>query len=700
MFKNTSNDLIALEQVNVLFRASLSGGLSNIFAAWMIFALVYDTQQMGNALLLGIAVTILTITRTFITDTYLKKQKHGLNFSLGSYIFLTFCVGVAWAAYEYTQAYHSDEEVRNIVFLINFGLIAGSIAILSVWLPAYLIYVLPQAIAIFYVFITLDYDSNYFIAFTFLIFMAVMISTSLNVNRTRKKEIQLTQRNEQLIYDLNNEIDVRKMAQLEIELAKQQLEYKVDERTKELSQTNRHLKCVIDKKEHAEKSLQHLAYHDELTGLPNKNLLVDRINQSIKISSRDNQPMAILFLDLDRFKTINDSLGHIIGDRLLQEVASRLHTTLRRHDTVSRNGGDEFVVVLEKLKSYNEAVYVAKKIIHSLTDTFDIHSHKIHIGASIGISVYPTDGDTPLRLLRNADTAMYRAKQAGGNQLQFYDPSMSNQLRDRLELENELHSALDNHEFYMVYQPQVSAETGITIGVESLIRWNNAKHGEVSPDRFVPLLEETGLIYAVGKWIVKQVIKFIRTQPKSNVTFSINLSVLQCSNNEFVDFFQTEIHRAGIDFTSIEFEITESLLIKDFEKTKSFLNKIHDLGCTIALDDFGTGYTSMTYLAHLPIDIIKIDKTLVRNIGENNNLKSIVNAIVTMSTSLGMKNIFEGVETINELEEIKKMNGDIIQGYLYSKPLNNYDIIKWLARDRDKNVKPLARVAKFINKPS
>lgn len=700
MFKNTSNDLISLEQVNVLFRASLSGGLSNIFAAWMIFALVYDTQQMENALLLGITITILTITRTFITDTYLKKQKHGLNFSLGSYIFLTFCVGVAWAAYEYTQAYHSDEEVRNIVFLINFGLIAGSIAILSVWLPAYLIYVLPQAIAIFYVFITLDYDSNYFIAFTFLIFMAVMISTSLNVNRTRKKEIQLTQRNEQLIYDLNNEIDVRKMAQLEIELAKQQLEYKVDERTKELSQTNRHLKCVIDKKEHAEKSLQHLAYHDELTGLPNKNLLVDRINQSIKISSRDNQPMAILFLDLDRFKTINDSLGHIIGDKLLQEVASRLHTTLRRHDTVSRNGGDEFVVVLEKLKSYNEAVYVAKKIIHSLTDTFDIHSHKIHIGASIGISVYPTDGDTPLRLLRNADTAMYRAKQAGGNQLQFYDPSMSNQLRDRLELENELHSALDNHEFYMVYQPQVSAESGMTIGVESLIRWNNAKHGEVSPDRFVPLLEETGLIYSVGKWVVKQVIKFIRTQPKSNVTFSINLSVLQCSNNEFVDFFQTEIHRAGIDFTSIEFEITESLLIKDFEKTKSFLNKIHDLGCTIALDDFGTGYTSMTYLAHLPIDIIKIDKTLVRNIGENNNLKSIVNAIVTMSTSLGMKNIFEGVETISELEEIKKMNGDIIQGYLYSKPLNNYDIIKWLARDRDKNVKPLARVAKFINKPS
>ena len=699
MFKITSNNIISLEQANVLFRTSLSGGLSNIIAAWMIYFLVYDTQHTENSLLLSISVTILTLIRTFITDTYLKKQIFSLNFSLVSYILLTFCVAITWAAYEFMQISHNDEEVRNIVFLINFGLIAGSVAILSVWLPAYLIYVLPQASAIFYVFITLDYDSNYFIAFTFLIFVAVMIATSLNINRTRKKEIELTQHNVQLIHELNNEIHVREKVQLEIELAKQHLEQKVDERTKELSQTNLHLKSVIDKKEQAEKNLQYLAYHDELTGLPNKNLLVDRINQSIKISARDDQQMAILFLDLDRFKTINDSLGHIFGDKLLQEVASRLHTTLRNHDTVSRNGGDEFVIVLEKLKSYNEAVYVANKIIHSLTDSFDIHSHKIHIGASIGISVYPTDGDTPLILLRNADTAMYRAKQAGGNQLQFYDPSMSNQLRDRLELENELHGALDNNEFYMVYQPQVSAKTGLTIGVESLIRWNNKKHGEISPDRFVPLLEETGLIYSVGKWVVKQVIDFIRTQPKSNVTFSINLSVLQCDNNELVDFFQTEVHRADIAFSNIEFEITETLLINDFEKTKSFLNKIHDLGCTIALDDFGTGYTSMTYLAHLPIDIIKIDKTLVRNIGDNNSLKSIVNAIVTMSTSLGMKNIFEGVETISELEEIKKMNGDIIQGYLYSKPLDKYDIIKWLARDRDENIKPLATVTKFINKP-
>ena len=302
MFKNTSKNTISIEQVNVLFRASLSGGLSNIFAAWMIYFLVYDTQHTENALVLSVTITILTLVRTVITDTYLRKQNFSLNFSIKSYIFLTFCVGITWAVFEYMQASHNDEEVRNIVFLINFGLIAGSIAILSVWLPAYLIYVLPQAIAIFYVFITLDYDSNYFIAFTFLVFVAVMISTSLNINRNRKKEIELTQHNERLINDLNSEIDTREKIQLEIELAKQHLEHKVDERTKELSQTNLNLKSVIDKKEQAEKSLQYLAYHDELTGLPNKNLLVDRINQSIKYHHEMNSRWQFCFLILTDLK--------------------------------------------------------------------------------------------------------------------------------------------------------------------------------------------------------------------------------------------------------------------------------------------------------------------------------------------------------------------------------------------------------------
>jgi len=701
MLKNTAiSHTLFIKQVEPLFKATPSGAFANIFAAFLAYALLYNSAHQESAFWICSGIIFFSVTRILVANDYLTNNRYELKQYLHTHLLLTLIIGGCWAFCAFLLHQPGDESVRNIFYLINFGLISGSIATLSTYKGAYLAYMLPQSLAIITVFLIIDSTLGPYIAFALFVSTVFMIMTSFSINKSHKKSIELTYNNKELINDLNNEISIREKVQFELEDNKRKLEQTVKERTSDLLEINTNLERVIEKKEQAEKNLQYLAYHDELTGLPNKSLLVDRINQSIKISSRDSQQMAILFLDLDRFKTINDSLGHIIGDRLLQEVASRLNKTLRNHDTVSRNGGDEFVVVLEKLKSYNEAIYVAKKIIHSLTDSFDIHSHKIHVGASIGISVYPTDGDSPLILLRNADTAMYKAKQAGGNQLQFYDQSMSNQLRDRLELENELHTALDNHEFYMVYQPQVSAETGITTGVESLIRWKNAKHGEVTPDRFVPLLEETGLIYSVGKWIAKEVINFIRTQPKSNVTFSINLSVLQCSNHDFVDFFQTEGHRAGIDFANIEFEITESLLINDFEKTKSFLNRIHDLGCTIALDDFGTGYTSMTYLAHLPIDIIKIDKSLVRNIGENNNLKSIVKAIVTMSTSLGMKNIFEGVETLSELEEIKKMNGDVIQGYLYSKPLNNYDIIKWLARDRDDNIKPSATVTKLINKPS
>jgi EAL domain-containing protein (putative c-di-GMP-specific phosphodiesterase class I) len=296
----------------------------------------------------------------------------------------------------------------------------------------------------------------------------------------------------------------------------------------------------------------------------------------------------------------------------------------------------------------------------------------------VGISIYPTDGEAPLKLLRNADTAMYRAKKAGGNQFQFYDESMSRQLRHRLELEHKLHDALEANEFSLLYQPQISCLTGVTTGFEALMRWNNKEYGEIQPCQFVPLLEETGLIYSVGEWVVSQVIDFITNNQIKDATFSINLSALQCNDLSFVKFVKSKIESSGIDPSQIEFEITESLLIKDFDKTKVLLDEMHAIGCTIALDDFGTGYTSMNYLARLPIDIIKVDKALVQNIDSNNNLRSIVMAIVTMSEGLGIKNIFEGVETMAELAVIKKMGGEVIQGFLFSKPLSADDAVKWI----------------------
>ncbi len=665
------------KQVEPLFKSTMSGGLGNILATLLVYILLKDGPQHDYALYIGAAIIVSSIARIIISHLYLQHRKN-IHFFLNSHVLLTFIIGCSWGVFAYIQIYSDDETLRNLVFLINFGLIAASIATLSAWTIAYLAFMLPQSFAIFYVFLLIESGHNVYMVISYTIFTIVMISTSIGINRSHNKEVRLTLNNKKLIGDLNSEISARQKIQLELEDNKRELEKKVAERTSELVDINTNLERVIDKKEEAEQSLQYLAYHDELTGLPNRNTLVDRIGQSIKISSRDDQQMAILFIDLDRFKNVNDSLGHTIGDKLLQQVASRLYTTLRNHDTISRNGGDEFVVVLEKLKDSNEAIHVAKKIIKCLTDTFEIQSHKIHLGASVGISIYPTDGDTPLILLRNADTAMYRAKQAGGNQLQFYDQSMSNQLRNRLELEHELHDALQDNEFYLVYQPQLSCLTGVTTGFEALLRWNNKKYGEIPPVLFVPLLEETGLIYSIGEWVVAQVTDFIHMHHINDISISINLSALQCNSLGFVNIVKSQINKAGINPSQIEFEITESLLINDFDKTKVFLDELHSIGCAIALDDFGTGYTSMNYLARLPIDLIKIDKALVHEIDKNNNLKSIVKAIVTMSKGLGMKNVFEGVETIAELAVIKEMEGEIIQGYLYSKPLTADDVLKWL----------------------
>ena len=668
-------------QVEPLFRSTRSGGVGNIIAAFLVYLLLRSSALEEQAFYLAIAITVFSVIRIFLSLQYLSS-KEKLQRYLTGHVLLTLVTGVLWGVFAYLQLDSNDDTLRNLILLIIFGLIAASIATLSSWFMAYLAYMLPQAIAIFYVFLTIESNYKLHMVAAFTVFTIIMILTSFRFNKNHKNEIVLTLNNNNLIKDLNNEIDFRERVQLELEQSKQGLEVKVRERTQELIDINLSLEQVIDKKEKAEQSLQYLAYHDELTGLPNKNLLVDRINQSIKMSKRDNQKLAILFLDLDRFKNINDSLGHTVGDALLKEVASRLFETLRSHDTISRNGGDEFVVVLERLKNTNEAIHVAKKVINCLTDSFVIHSHRIHIGASVGISIYPTDGDTSLILLRNADTAMYRAKQSGGNQLQFYDKSMSNQLRDRLDIESELHTALEKEEFYMVFQPQINCKTGETTGFESLIRWNSEKHGLISPDRFIPLLEETGMIYSVGEWVVSQVIDFIGSHDVNGISFSINLSALQCNNFEFVEFVKKEINRSGIDPSQLEFEITETLLIKDFEKTKFFLDELHVIGCTIALDDFGTGYTSMSYLSRLPIDVIKVDKSLVRNIDLNHNLQSIVKAIVTMSNSLGMINIFEGIENSNELRTIRSLKGSIIQGFLFSKPMVAEEINSWLSSDK------------------
>ena len=669
-------------QVEPLFKATAPGGLANIFAAFLVFTLLSGTHHEADALWLTSGVILLSLLRIVVARDYLLKKTYSLQTYLNTHVFLTFLIGLTWGVCIFIQNDPSDEAIRNIVFLLNFGLIAGSITTLSTYKAAYLVYSLPQLLAIVLVFIVIDTAVSHYMAFAVFLSTVFMMTASFSINRSHKTEVELTYNNKQLINDLNNEIGIREQIQLELEDNKRKLEQTVAERTKDLVETNTDLEKVIEKKELAEESLQYLAYHDELTGLPNRNLLINRIDHSIETAHRNKQQLGVLFLDLDRFKAINDSLGHIIGDKLIKQVAKRLQRTLRKEDTISRNGGDEFVVVIQRMENSEEAIGIAQKLIETLTSIFEIDSHKIHIGASIGISVFPNDGDTALSLLRNADTAMFSAKKAGGNRLQFYNESMSNRLRERLTLESELHAAINRDEFYMVYQPQVNCETGHTIGFEALLRWENKKLGHIGPDQFIPLLEETGLIYDVGEWVIHEVIDFISKGNIGDASVSINLSALQCGDIEFVDFIRDEIKHAGIKASQVEFEVTESILINDFEMTEVFLNELHDIGCSIALDDFGTGYTSMSYLTRLPIDVIKVDQSFIRNIDSNTTLENIVKAIVNMSSSLGMTNIFEGVETDAELEVVKKLNGSLVQGYLFSRPLDVINVEGWMSHER------------------
>ncbi len=660
MYKNVKNCTPLLEeQVASLFKSTVAGGVANIISSGLVYAMVYGTHVQLYALYLTIFISLFSFIRIIVTKIHLRGNSCvNTVIVLSVYLFLTLAIGVTWGAFAILQSLQDNEVIRNMVYLINFGLIAGSLVTLSVWVPAYLVYVIPQAFGIFSVLIVEQSETSIYYATAFMIFIFIMLSGAF---RSHREYIQ------------------RFVLQAALKESRSDLEKKVEDRTIKLINSNKKLKSEIEEKNKAKSELEYLAYHDELTGLAKKNLLIDRITTSAISAHRNKDKLGLLFLDLDRFKVINDTLGHIIGDRLILEVSDRLKMVLREDDTISRLGGDEFVIVIKQINFQNELIHVANKLIKSITEIFQLDSHKIHIGVSIGISVYPNDGTTALQLIKNADTAMFNAKAFGGNTFSFYDRSMSDRLNERLQLENGLHSALEKNELFMEYQPQVNSVTNITVGFEALVRWRNQELGLIDPDIFIPLLEETGLIYEVGEWIIKEVIKYIGSGKTNNISISINLSPLQCTSLKLVNFIKEQINYYNINESLLDFEITESLLIRDFEKTEFFLNKLHEIGCTVTLDDFGTGYTSMNYLMRLPIDVIKIDQSFIRGIDKNTTLKNIVKAIINMSTSLGLDNIFEGVETKEELSVIRELNGQVIQGYYYSKPLKENEASKWLS---------------------
>jgi diguanylate cyclase (GGDEF)-like protein/PAS domain S-box-containing protein len=428
----------------------------------------------------------------------------------------------------------------------------------------------------------------------------------------------------------------------------------------------------ISQQKAAEERIRHLAHHDPLTGLPNRLHLRIALEQSLAEAHRESKEVALMFLDLDRFKNINDTLGHHIGDRLLIEVANRLHDCVRESDLVARLGGDEFVVAVSGERAALSSAQIAEKIVVCLNRPFAIDELVLHTSPSIGISLYPGDGTDIETLMKNADTAMYHAKSAGRNNYQYFSVEMNQATSDRLRLENGLRHALVENQFTLHYQLQVDAGSGTPTGFEALVRWQHPQDGLVPPDRFIPVAEETGLILALGDWVLDTACAQLRAWQDAGQTklrMAVNLSLHQLRTPGLAERVAETLARHGLSGADLELEITESAAMQDARTTIGVLNQLRELGVTLAIDDFGTGHSSLAYLKLLPVQRLKLDRSFVKDIETDPNDASICSATIALAHALGLDVLAEGVETEAQRDFLGQLGCDAMQGYLFSRPV-------------------------------
>lgn len=428
------------------------------------------------------------------------------------------------------------------------------------------------------------------------------------------------------------------------------------------------------------RKMTHSAQHDFVTNLPNRLLLNDRIAQAISLGRRKKKSLGILFLDLDRFKYINDSLGHAQGDKLLQSVSKRLLASVRASDTVSRQGGDEFVILLSEIAHPEDAATSARKILAALSAAHSIDGQDLHIDGSIGISVYPADGEDADSLIKNADIAMYHAKECGRNNFQFFTVAMNRRAVERQSLESALYRALEKQEFFLHFQPKVNLKTGEITGVEALLRWRHPERGLMPPSQFIPIAEDCGLILPIGRWVMDAACRQAQAwQSAGKLPVAVNVSAAEFRAPGFVDGVRAVLKDTGLDAHCLELELTERVLMDDAESTATVLQELKSMGVGLAIDDFGTGYSSLSYLAQFPIDTLKIDQSFVKKIDTNYENSSIVSAIIGMGKNLGLKVIAEGVETPEQRAYLLSQGCTEGQGYLLSPPIAGAEFTSFLS---------------------
>jgi diguanylate cyclase (GGDEF)-like protein/PAS domain S-box-containing protein len=427
--------------------------------------------------------------------------------------------------------------------------------------------------------------------------------------------------------------------------------------------------------------LLHSTQHDALTGLPNRSLLIDRLGQSVALALRHRAQFAVMFLDLDGFKHINDSLGHQTGDKLLQSIAKRLQKCVRAVDTVSRQGGDEFIVLLQELEDSEDALIGARRVLEAVTGTHHIDGHSLQVTASLGVSVYPSHGKDAETLIKNADTAMYQAKRQGHHHYAFFKRAMNDIAVERQYIEEELRRGLEQDEFTLHYQPKYSLKTGEIVGAEALIRWIRPTRGVVPPGKFIPIAEDCGLIVQIGAWVLRQACRQARAWVDEGLPatpVAVNVSAIRFGHEDFARHLFAILDETCLDGGSLELEMTEGVLMQRTEQAATLLNTVRDRGVQVSIDDFGTGYSRLRYLTKFPLDALKIDQSFVHNITDTPNKAAIVSAIISMGRSLGLRVIAEGVETVEDLEFLRTHDCDEAQGFYFSPAIPPKEFAKML----------------------
>lgn len=453
--------------------------------------------------------------------------------------------------------------------------------------------------------------------------------------------------------------------------ARDELERRVQIRTAELAGANEKLKAEVEERRQVEARIHHMAYHDSLTGLPNRSLLIERLEQGVFTAQKNEHLLAVMFIDLDRFKTINDSLGHLIGDVLLQEVSIRLSNAVESKDTVSRLGGDEFVVLTPALNDSQQAAVMAQKIIDALAEPFWIEQRQLHITPSIGICICPYDGVDVESLMRHADTAMYQAKAQGRNTFQFFTPQMNLTASRQFEIDNALRGSLARNEFVLYFQPIINLAERQIIGMEVLLRWQRPGTGLVAPDQFIPIIEENGLIVPIGEWVIRQAcLQSVAWQQQglSVLPLAINLSPRQFMHGNLINSIAAILQETGMPAHLLEFEITETALMQHGEHTLEILRQINQMGIRLSIDDFGTGYSSLAYLKRFPVKKLKIDRTFIKDLEHSSDDRAIVAAVIALSSSLQLQVVAEGVETEEQYQLLRQSGAQFAQGFLFSRP--------------------------------